>query len=46
VALGVVQGSDGYLSPTATIDRASAAKLLVEVHGLEKLPLIVRPGLG
>lgn len=44
VALGVVEGSGGYLSPMVTIDRASAAKLLTEVYDLDKAPLTVRPG--
>lgn len=42
VARGVVQGSGGYLSPSANIDRASAAKLLVLINGMEKAELTPR----
>lgn len=39
VARGVVGGNEGYLSPTANIDRASAAKILVMVYDMEKVTL-------
>lgn len=42
VGLGIVSGSNGKLSPKDYIDRASIAKLLVEVFPLEKALLIPR----
>lgn len=42
VALGIVGGSNGLLSPKEPIDRAAIAKLLVEVYPLEKALLIPR----
>ena len=43
VALGIVQGSGGRLNPGAGITRGEAAKLLVEVYGLDKAELTPRP---
>ena len=42
VALNIVGGSNGLLSPKDYIDRAAIAKLLVEVYPLEKALLIPR----
>ena len=42
VALNIVGGSNGLLAPKEYIDRAAIAKLLVEVHPLEKALLIPR----
>lgn len=46
VAMGVVEGSNGRLDPKADITRAAAAKLLVEVHGLDKAELTPRGDLA
>lgn len=43
VSLGIVEGSDGTLRPKAGITRGEAAKLLVEISGLEKAELTPRP---
>ena len=43
VGLNVVQGSGGKLSPGSDITRGEAAKLLVEIDGLEKAELSPRP---
>ena len=39
VGLGIVEGSDGLLAPKADITRGAAAKLLVEIYGLDKAEL-------
>ena len=43
VGLNVVHGSDGMLTPQLDITRGEAAKLLVEINGLEKAELTPRP---
>ena len=45
VALNIVEGSGGQLTPKSDITRAAAAKLLVEVYGLDKADLTPRPDL-
>ena len=42
VGLGIVQGSGGRINPKDYIDRASIAKLLVEIFPLEKALLLPR----
>ena len=42
VGLNVVHGSDGLLTPKSEITRGEAAKLLVEINGLEKAELTLR----
>ena len=42
VGLGIVQGSGGRVNPRDYIDRASIAKLLVEIFPLEKALLLPR----
>lgn len=42
VSLGVVGGSNGYLQPKAYVDRAAIAKMLVEIHPLDKALLVPR----
>ena len=39
VGLGIVEGSGGLLTPKADITRGAAAKLLVEIYGLDKAEL-------
>ena len=39
VGLGIVEGSGGLLTPKAEITRGAAAKLLVEIYGLDKADL-------
>lgn len=43
VAKNVVEGSGGKLNPKSNITRGEAAKLLVEIDGLEKAALTQRP---
>ncbi len=45
VARGVVQGSDGYLSPRDNISRGEAAKLLAMIYSMDKNQFTQRPGL-
>ena len=42
VGLNLVQGNNGMLNPKAYITRGEAAKLLVEIYGLEKAELPLR----
>ena len=42
VSLGIVGGTNGYLNPKSNIDRASIAKLLVEIYPQQKALLIPR----
>ena len=46
VAEGIVVGSGGRLNPRGTLDRASIAKLLVEVSSRPLAQLIPREGLA
>ena len=43
VGLQLVKGSSGNLNPKAYISRGEAARLLVEISGLEKAELLPRP---
>ena len=43
VGLNVVQGSGGMLNPKSNITRGEAAKLLIEINGMEKAELTLRP---
>ena len=45
VALNIVEGSGGKLTPKSDITRGAAAKLLVEVYGLDKAQLVPRTDL-
>ena len=45
VGLNVVEGSGGKLNPKSDITRGEGAKLLVEIDGLEKVELTLRPDL-
>ena len=45
VSMGIVEGSGGKLTPKSDITRAAAAKLLVEVYGLDKAELTPRADL-